>query len=364
MKSVHFVNKRNNGYFKLSLAKVDINRSRQLWQVKTPVTTPEARSVNGQPWSVFPPTTTSKVNSVNTKNKLLEFIFYGNYFYGVCAVALSIETSLQQHFSLNGLLYFVLIFMTTVLYYVYPYVKKRSRGNNPRTNWYTQHYNLMRWNQITITVILLISLVLFVNQQWGKLLNTRPAEWLLFFIFPVAGSLYYGSGFLFGKYSLRKIGWLKPFVIGFTWAGLVTIYPVLFYDMINGLHYKFNSVGGLLFLKNLMFITVLCIMFDIKDYTVDYITRLKTFVVQAGLRKTIFYVLMPLSIIGLASFILYGIVHQFQVIKILLNTIPFVLLIIVIYSLHKRRSLLYYLVIVDGLMLVKAICGSIAMIYF
>jgi len=163
---------------------------------------------------------------------------------------------------------------------------------------------------------------------------------------------------------LRKTGWLKPFIIGFAWAGFVTVYPVLFYDIINGLHYKFNSVAGLLFLKNLMFITILCIMFDIKDYAVDYINRLKTFVVQEGLRKTLFYILLPLSTIGLSSFIFYGIIRQFHFTKILLNVIPFLLLIIVIYSLHKRRSLLYYLTIVDGLMLVKAFCGIIAMMYF
>jgi len=56
--------------------------------------------------------------------RLLEFIFFSNYFYGVCAVALSVETTLQQRFPLNGLGYFFLIFITTVLYYAYPYIRK------------------------------------------------------------------------------------------------------------------------------------------------------------------------------------------------------------------------------------------------
>ena len=297
-------------------------------------------------------------------HKLIEFIFYSNYFYGICAITLSIEAMLQQRFPLNSFWYFFLVFVTTVLYYAYPYIKKSLQSSNPRTNWYTQHYNFMRWNQITITIILLVSLILFLCNYWKALLNITVKEWSLIFIFPVVAALYYGLHSLFGKYNLRKTGWLKPFVIGFTWAGLVTVYPVLFYDIINQLDYKLTQVGALLFIKNFMFITVLCIMFDIKDYATDYINRLKTFVVKIGLRKTIFYILLPLSVIGLTSFIYYAVAHEFHLMKILLNTIPFMLLLMVIWSFHKRRPLMYYLVIVDGLMLVKAVCGSIAMIYF
>jgi hypothetical protein len=195
-------------------------------------------------------------------------------------------------------------------------------------------------------------------------LNMPPGQWLLIFIFPLVAALYYGINSISGKYNLRKIGWLKPFIIGFAWAGLVTIYPVLFYDIINKLEYKLNWIAGLLFLKNFMFITVLCIMFDIKDYAADYISRVKTFVVKVGLRKTIFYILLPLTILGLISFIYYAITHQFHQIKLLLNVIPFISLIIVARSLYRRRSIMYYLIIIDGLMLVKAICGSIAMMYF
>jgi hypothetical protein len=50
--------------------------------------------------------------------------------------------------------------------------------------------------------------------------------------------------------------------------------------------------------------------------------------------------------------------------KITLNVLPFLLLIAVAYSLQQRKSILYYLIIIDGLMLAKAVCGSIAMTYF
>ncbi|MFT3912122.1 MAG: hypothetical protein QM737_22035 [Ferruginibacter sp.] len=298
-------------------------------------------------------------------NSLAEFIFYSNYFYGICAIGLSIEATVQQRFPLNDLWYYFLVFITTVLYYTYPYIQKPGAiTNNPRTNWYSKHYNLMRGNQVVITIILLISVILFLKDYWNEVWNMSLSNWLLLLIFPVVAAFYYGLDALTGKYNLRKIGWLKPFVIGFIWAGLVNIYPILYYDILNKLDYILTEQAILLFIKNFMFVTVLCIMFDIKDYSVDYINRLKTFVVKLGLRKTIFYILLPLSLLGLVSFIYYAEQHQFNQVKVLLNTIPFILLFAAAWSLRKRRSILYYLVVVDGLMLVKAICGSIAMVYF
>lgn len=113
-----------------------------------------------------------------------------------------------------------------------------------------------------------------------------------------------------------------------------------------------------------MFISVLCIMFDIKDYVSDSAQQLNTFVVSKGLRKTIFFIIIPLCLLGLGTFVIYGITRQFHPIKIALNVVPFAFLIAVAHSLRVRRSLLYYLVIVDGLMLLKAVCGIIAMTYF
>jgi hypothetical protein len=298
------------------------------------------------------------------KNSFFENIFFSNYFYGICAVALSIEAALQQRFPLNNVLYFGLIFFTTVLYYTFPYIRKSGLSTNPRTDWYTKNYELMRWQQVTITGILIISGALFAINYSDQLLSITAIQWLLILIFPATGVLYYGIGSLSGNYNIRQIGWLKPFIIGFTWAGLVTIYPVLFFNIMQMRDYEFTSVGTLLFLKNFMFITVLCIMFDIKDYASDCFFSLKTFVVSYGLKKTIFQILLPLSVIGLITFIGYAVTHHFHVMRIVFNVLPFILLFIVGYSLRKRRTLLYYLTIVDGLMLAKAICGTIAIKYF
>jgi hypothetical protein len=292
--------------------------------------------------------------------------FFSNYFYGVCAVALSTEASLQQQFPLNGFLYYFLVFITTVLYYAYPYIRVTKKPTtNPRTIWYNEHYQLMRWNQIIITIILLVALGIFLKNHGTEVLSMTARQWVMFLVFPIVAALYYGNNSGMGKYNLRKIGWLKPFVIGFTWAGLVTVYPVLFHTVIKGEEYSPGLVGLFLFIKNFMFITLLCILFDVKDFATDHLYRMRTFVVRWGIRKTILSLLLPLALIGLATFIYYATTHQFNWMKVMLNTIPFLLLISVAISLlRRRRPLLYYLIVVDGLMLVKAVCGIIAMLYF
>ncbi len=223
----------------------------------------------------------------------------------------------------------------------------------------------MQGNQLFFCLLMLLCAGIFLVERWENFLMLHWMEWALLLVFPVVSALYYGvDSRFFGSVNLRNIGWLKPFIIGFTWAGLVNIYPILYYCIDHGTHYYVTIPGVFLFIKNFMFITILCIMFDVKDYAMDYNAQLKTVVVKLGLRRTIFYFIIPLCIVGLGSFLTYAFVQHFSTLKILINTLPFLLIITVAYSLHSRRSIFYYLTIIDGLMLVKALCGITAMLFF
>jgi 4-hydroxybenzoate polyprenyltransferase len=292
---------------------------------------------------------------------LTRFLLFGNYFYGICAVALSVEASLQQHAALNSLSYYLFVFIATVLYYTHAYIAEPSASSgNLRANWYFEKKTVIRWSQFLFTLLFIYFGYLLLTRNWRSIIGLGWYQWAIIAIFPLVAALYYGSASpQRATHSLRNNGWLKPFVIGFVWAGCVTVYPVIFSHIEQKTVYEPDLIAMLLFIKNFMYITMLCIMFDIKDYAADHNHQLKTFVVRFGLRKTIFYILIPLSLLGLGTFIMFGIVRDFPVLRILINTLPFILLIIVAYSMHRRKSILYYLAIIDGLMLVKAICGSI-----
>ena len=302
----------------------------------------------------------------SANNRFVKFIFYGNYFYGICTVALCIEASLQHLLPLNSWMFYALVFVATVAYYTKAYMTDISVETiNKRTQWYNQHRKTVKLSQgiCILTGALLLSYLLWIHR--AELIRITPVEWILTGLFPAVAVLYYGvNSRLLGHYNLRDKGWLKPFVIGFTWAGFVTVYPVFYYYFENAVAYTPDSLTVFLFLKNFIFISILCIMFDIKDYASDYHHHIKTFVVQAGLRRTIFHIIIPLTLFGLLTFIVFVVYERFHLSRILLNTVPFLLLLLVGYSMRLRRSTLYYLVVVDGLMLVKAVFGIAAMLIY
>lgn len=309
--------------------------------------------------------------------KLPAYFLFGNYFYGVCTVGLAIETSLQFHLPLNPIWFYLLLFSATVLYYTFSYTGLRrflsllAGGGaipypaqpNERSLWYYKHAAFIRHSLRLFTVILIGSTVL-AAKVLPEIHDLNASALLLLISAPLLAAGYAGLGRHKGKaLSLRNSGWLKPFVIGMVWGIVVTIYPLLFHYWSAGNDVIPDERMFWLLSKNWMFISVLCILFDIKDYADDANRMLKTFVVQAGLRKTLFYIILPLSFLGLAAFLIYARHSGFCIARILINTIPFIFLIGAAYSLQQRRPIYYYLFAIDGLMLIKAACGSIAALY-
>ena len=298
--------------------------------------------------------------------KIVEFIFFANYFVGLLAIALSVETLFQLELPLNSFTYYLLLFSATVLYYTYAYAGPAgiTISDNPRTEWYRQHYSFIRISQkffFTVCIIIGTSIVL---ENYESILRLPLPYWILLATLPVAALLYYGllPKSLY-RLNLRNTGWLKAFVIGFVWAGCVNILPVSMVRIEYGISVSEPDFMVWLFIKNWMFCTVNAIMFDIKDYDDDANKQLKTFVVRIGLQKTIFYILIPLLMIGLISLLIFTHYKNFSTVPILINLVPFISLCFVAYSLQRPKKILYYLIVIDGLLLVKAICGISGMLF-
>ena len=288
--------------------------------------------------------------------------FFGNYFYGLCVIFLLVEAIFQQKINFPPATFFALLFCITVLYYTKAYISETIHSKaNERTIWYVQNKSKVVNTQIYLSVFSAVLAVLLLPNILTGLKQFNTKDYILISIFPFVSFLYYGFT---SKFSLRQTHWFKPFIIGIVWSGLVTLSPLFYNQLENNQHLQVGLLNFLLFVKNLMYIAVLSIMFDIKDYATDYNQQLKTFVVSFGLRKTIFFILIPLSILGFISFLLFAFSHSFNTPRILINLIPFILLIITTYSMHQRRPIFYYLFIIDGLMIVKAICGITASYFF
>ncbi|SEM74069.1 UbiA prenyltransferase family protein [bacterium A37T11] len=296
-------------------------------------------------------------------DRFIQFVFFGNIFVGLLAVALSIETSVQLDEPLNNPACYLLLFFVTMAYYTYAYqhVPVSEHHHNPRTKWYGRNRVFVMWN-MRVSVLMSGIIVLFLlYTNLSGFLGLPIGYWFFATLVVIAVILYYGllpRSYL--KLNLRDTAFLKAFIIGFVWASCVNIFPLVMLRIQGGVAFSDFSLVVWLFIKTFMFCTVNAIMFDIKDYAEDANRHLKTFVVRFGLRRTIFQILIPLLMVGVISFLIFGYHRHFGFVSILINLVPFAASLAVAYSLHKRQNILYYLVVIDGLLLLKAFCGILA----
>jgi 4-hydroxybenzoate polyprenyltransferase len=293
-------------------------------------------------------------------SRIIQFIFFANYFVGLLALALSVETAFQLGLPLASPTYYVLLFSATVLYYTYAY--SGPAGNavsiNPRTQWYQRHAGFIRRSQAILLSLCVLTGGIILFKNFDALIRLPFYYWLMILTLPIAALLYYGLlPASLVRLNLRNSGWLKAFVIGYVWAVCVNFLPITMVRIEHDILSIEPTFVLWLFVKNWIFCTVNAIMFDMKDYADDANKQLKTFVVRFGLRSTIFYVLIPLLLIGLIAFLAFASYRHFGMITILFNMVPFLALLAVAYSLHQRRNILYYLIVIDGLLLIKALCG-------
>jgi hypothetical protein len=270
----------------------------------------------------------------------MRFLLYGNYFLAFCIV---------------------------VVYYTHAYIADSGTGvptQNPRSQWYRENRKLIYFTQFLYTLVIVCLGIEWIVHHYSSLITMPVAAWILFLIFPLVAWLYYGAIFpVLFSFRIRNIAWLKPFLIGFVCTGAVVIYPMLFSSLQPGSAFHLSVSNGCYFLTTWFFTTVIAIMFDIKDFAADHNYHLKTFVVAKGLRYTIFSVLLPLSLCSYFSFLAFALLTHFSFLRVTINTIPFLLLLYTCTTFRRRHGILYYLIVIDGLLLVKALFGIIAMLF-
>lgn len=297
--------------------------------------------------------------------KLVRFIFFGNYFIGILAIALTIEATLQLNVPFNSFAYYALIFAAPIVYYTYAYMgaNKFSQSSNPRVAWYIKHHRFLSYSQLLLGLIAVGLFLYLFFTNLDNILHLPLPYWIFVFIVLGAAALYYGLlPSVFFNLNLRNTGWLKPFIIGFIWACTANILPLILLKIEYGTPFPTDVLWVWLFIKNWMFCTVNAIMFDIKDYAIDANLELKTFVVRIGIRKTIFYILLPLLSIGAISLLVFAYIRNFPTLRVAFNLLPFILTMLVAFSMHHRQRILYYLIVIDGLIFVKALCGIIGVL--
>ncbi len=228
-------------------------------------------------------------------------LFYGNLYYGLCTVALSIESNLQHSISLNSIRFYILAFLATSIFYSIIYYKTSTYFNaDERTNWYRKNRSAIRLALIIATTMLAADILLIAVINRSVLLNLSAYHLVLLITVPLICLMYVYE--ILQVKKLRKIGWLKPFVIGFVWTGVVTILPVFFWQVQHPHNvFPLLQIKVMVWLQNFIFISALAVIFDIKDFYWDRKFQLNTYPATLGIAKTINWVVMPLTFLGLIN---------------------------------------------------------------
>jgi len=292
-------------------------------------------------------------------NKLIRVFFYGNIFLGFCAAALCIETNLLTGITLNVFPFYLLIFFCTCIYYTNIYVRSVSVKNyNERAVWYKNNLTRIKKTLKVAILIVIIFLLFFVWKNIHMLFSLSLTQLLLVISLPLIAFWYTFSPVVFRLKKIRQTGWIKPFAVGFTWAGWVTVYPVVISKVqTNQPDVIIISAWLLLWLQNFLFFSINAIIFDIKDYRTDSYHRLKTYPVIFGIKNTFRFIIIPLLLLNLIVFSLFQLQQNSSVLQTLIRLIPYMFLVFIIAKYRQGRSVLYYLAAVDGLVFLKAVCG-------
>ena len=278
---------------------------------------------------------------------------------------LSIEMAFQLGLPLNETVYYIGLFLAPVIYYTYAYksINDSTPIANQRTRWFRENKKLVHWSQVGMILLCIGIFSFLIFKHFNEIIRLPLIYYSIGFGVLFVGIFYYGliSKKLFG-FNLRNSGWTKAFIIGFVWACCANIFPLIMLRIETGQDYFHTDLWVWLFIKNWLFCTVNAIMFDIKDYPSDSNLYLRTFVVSFGLRRTIYFIIVPLLLAGLISFCIFALIKQFSITQFAFNLIPFLLTLAIAFSMLRRHSIFYYLIVIDGVILVKALCGILGVL--
>lgn len=273
-------------------------------------------------------------------NPIVKLLVYANVFISICAASQVLVTYLVFEIPVNfdSLSYIAFIFLSTYLQYNLQrgYMISQHNLNTERSQWLIKHKKKML---MSVGISLILVLFLCNSLSWTSIGIMVFAE--------VISSLYF-----LPPINLRKYGYFKPFIISVIWVVSCVIVPLIENKILNTQAFYF--IGA-----QFLFVSVLCLLFDIKDASEDFLNGINTYANKFGnvFAKVMMFVLLLLMVV---LTILYS--------QSLLIIIPQILIVVfssvlVLFSNENKHQFFYYLFI-DGLLLLQAVLFFIAYNYF
>jgi 4-hydroxybenzoate polyprenyltransferase len=261
----------------------------------------------------------------------IKTIVYGSILISVASLCQVIITQkiFGIAFNYKSVSYQLFVFLSTFLQY------NMQRGYSLIHNQYTsERYQWLLKNKKPMLIVMGISLValLFLCNwlSWTSILIMISAE--------LVSTLYYLKPF-----NLRRFGFIKPFLIGLIWVITCAVVPLIEENLLV-------ENAWLFIIAQFLLISVLCIVFDIKDAVSDYQDGIKTYANTIGLNATKLLAIL----ISIVYYLLFFLFNKSLILSIC-NGFFLLLLIISILVANEKRHSFYYYILVDGLLIMQLI---------
>ena len=291
-------------------------------------------------------------------------LLWSNHFYGLCATLLSIESTVVFLNQAPSIFTIAFIYLTTLVFYTHAYLNESSEGiYNERSSWYAKNKKYLLIRQVVFSLII-IYLALFKLGSI-ELFLTASISTKCVLLFSIIISAFYYFPFLNSNFftGIRSWGVTKSASIAWVWAVMCCLVPLLFTDKL-AIQQLIPTTHFLLYFSQLfIFILLLAILFDIKDLIRDKEEMVNTIVLKYGVDETIQKFATPLIIIYfIISFIIYYLYHQ-TILYLLAQLLLLLMVYFAISTIKKVKSIHYNILLIDGLMIVKALIGIVYATY-
>jgi len=253
------------------------------------------------------------------------------------------------------------IYIGTLVYYTYAYFNETITGlYNERSNWYQSNKGYLKIRQIFL-ILLCISIGVFKLQLIEIFILLPIGLKIMLYIALVIILLYYYAHKFFKRVNLRNKGLLKSMSIAWVWVVVCFILPIVIQSQGK---YNFSEHYALLHLLQLyLFILILAILFDIKDINRDNDENIKTLVAKYGIKPIMYTFIFPLVLVYLwVSFFLFFRLHE-GFVYFLTPLLISLLIVMVGYLVQKRKTIHENILLIDGLILFKALLGILLLLF-
>jgi 4-hydroxybenzoate polyprenyltransferase len=267
--------------------------------------------------------------------KLGEFVLFSSLFIAACAVALCIQTNLLLHLPLNSYSFYCFVFGATLVQYNLHYlVKTTAIKDSQRLQWSSRNKTIH--NMLTLAGL---GLILF------SFFSFRLQHFIILGIMGSIAFLYSFPLLPFRKKRIKDYGFLKITTLALLWTLITVWFPV------NRFGFD-QTIFIFIFFKRLIFMFILCLLFDMRDIEVDShenITTLPVFLGKARCYLLTYCLIVLFVVLCLCQF--YYLPEK----NILLAMLASAGATFVAVELTKKiNSDFFYLAGIDGMMLLQA----------